>query len=122
MGGLMRREQRTRRLRGRCRHRRGPLLERPGSARADESLPQRGLLPRGLSVRRGVLDFRIQLGARENGKTRDVEPQHENDHASDRPVGRVVVGEAGDIELEDERRDEPQHGRGNGSRCDPHQS
>src|SRR5262245_60097823 len=61
------------------------------------------LLALGLRRRRAadggrVLDLRVHLAAEQQHESREVEPQHEEDHARDRAVRRRVVTEVRDVE------------------------
>src|SRR5262249_58149679 len=69
---------------------------------AEGSLLARLFLANRFAVRRGVLDFGVQLGADQNRQRRDVEPRQQDDDAANRAVGRVIGTEVRDVELEAE--------------------
>ena len=62
------------------------LAKRSFSPRSDQELSLGILLARRLSVRRCVLDFRVQLRAREYGDASDVQPEQNHDHTADGTV------------------------------------
>src|SRR5580704_15778365 len=49
----------------------------------------------------------IELRANENGKPRDVEPEHEPDYRAHRSVGDVVIRNMAEVIVEDRRAEEP---------------
>ena len=51
-----------------------------------------GRIPRGL-----VLDLGIELGADQHDDGREPQPNHETDDRAERAVGRIVVGEIGEV-------------------------
>src|SRR6185295_7596268 len=95
------------------------LAPRPFGDRTELLLFAWFLFTRILAVRRGVFDFGIEFGADQDRERRYVEPEHGHDHAADRAVGRVVRPEIGDVELEPERDEHPEHRRENGPGRDP---
>ncbi len=85
------------------------LLEMPFGGRADALLLPSHFFADVLAVRRGVLDFGVQLGPEDDREARQVQPRHQHDHRADRAIGFVVAAEVADIQLETER-DEPPTG------------
>ena len=74
------------------------------------------LLSGRLSIRGGVLDGGVHLGAEDQGDTGDVKPQQHDNHAADRAIGGVVVRESRHIYLEGERGEQPEDGPDEGAR------
>src|SRR5690606_12213359 len=66
-----------------------------------------------------VLDLRVQFRAEQNDDRRQPEPHHQADGRGERPVGRVVVGEAREIEGQEERSGDPGQGGEATARAEP---
>ena len=96
-----------------------PLLVRASSSGANLLLLSRHLLAWVLAVGRCVLDLGVQFCADQNRKSRDVEPQEEDDDAADGAVRGVVVSKVRDVKLEEQRDDHPEQRPDNGTRGDP---
>jgi len=70
----------------------------------------------GLEHARGHGD---ELGGSDHQQAREVEPEHQHDHAAERPVRRAVVPEAADVEGEAPRGDQPADREDDGARDRP---
>ena len=62
-----------------------------------------------------MVEFVVELGAEEDAKGDDVEPEEQSNAGTERSVYLGVVGEAGDVPAEDEGGNEPHEGRSDGS-------
>src|SRR5262245_59968674 len=99
------------------------LLSLPiGASRsgADDPLSLGIRLARCPPVWRVVLDLGVQFSTGENRNPGDIEPEQHDDDGADGAVGTFVVGEVCDVDLEEEGDHEPQKGRNDRARCDPH--
>ncbi len=66
-----------------------------------------------------ALQLGVELRAEQQRDVRDPQPQQEDDDAGQRPVRAVVVGEVGDVEAEDHRRDDEDEDRQQRAEADP---
>src|SRR5580658_5659630 len=97
---------------GRCRSatRRFPALEFFGTGLRAAVTRQRGGLPFG---------FGVQLGAEQYRQPGQVEPEDEDHHSGERPIGLAVRAELGHVEREAERGEQEDDRAEQAARADP---
>ena len=61
------------------------------------------------------LDLRVQFGAEQHGVGRDVEPQHDADGGTQRPVGGAERAQAGNIQRQQHAGGQPERGGDDGA-------
>ena len=90
--------------------RRADCVSHGGAARTQRLFsPHRGV-PSGL-----MLDLGIQLRPQENEDRGHPHPHHSSDRGAERTVGRIVIGEIGEIVGQDGGAGEPREGGENGA-------